>query len=161
MKKIIIGIFTIFVLGFILLAAPIRVFAAETSPPPKPEGVQATGAFLDAAGFTVLKQASGQDARLYVVALIRVALSFTGFLFFLLMFYGGYLWLSAGGNDEQMKKAKAVLTRAVIGFAVVFAAYSVTLFVSRIIVLSSLPEGYVPKQKDTTWCDWIGVGCEK
>jgi len=130
-----------------VLAAP---GAAETPKPP--EGDVLTKSFLDSAGFTYLDPTK-QDVRLYVVALIKIALSFTGFLFFLLIFYGGYLWMAAGGNEEILKKAKSIITKAVVGFAIVLAAYSITYFLGQYIGQAIAPsEGNVPGPKqDAVW----------
>lgn len=43
--------------------------------------------------------------------------------------YGGYLWMSAGGNDEQVKKAKQHITNAIIGLVICLFAYAITSFV--------------------------------
>lgn len=48
--------------------------------------------------------------------------SFLGIIFLVLIIYAGWLWLTAGGNDEQITKAKALMKNAVIGFVVVLAA---------------------------------------
>ena len=43
--------------------------------------------------------------------------------------YGGFLYLTAGGNDEQTKKAKTVFKQVAIGLVVIFLSYSVVTFV--------------------------------
>lgn len=93
------------------------------------EGTDFTNTFLDSAGFNVLKTSEGQDVRLYVVALIKMVLSFTGFLFLVLVVYGGYLWMTAGGNEETLTKARQIIGKAIVGFVVIMAAYSLTVFV--------------------------------
>ena len=60
---------------------------------------------------------------------IKVALGFVGTLFFVLMVYAGYLWITAQGNSEQVDKAKEILKTAVIGIIIVVAAYSITAFI--------------------------------
>jgi len=60
--------------------------------------------------------------------IISVALSFVGVLFFILMIYAGILWMTASGNEEQVKKAKGLLINAVIGIVIVFSAYALTTF---------------------------------
>ena len=41
-----------------------------------------------------------------------------GVIFIILAIYGGYLWMTASGNEEQVKKAKSVITQAIIGISV-------------------------------------------
>ena len=63
--------------------------------------------------------------------IIGAALSFIGLLFFILMIYGGVTWMTAGGNQQQVDKAKSLITSAVIGLIIVMAAYAVTSFIGR------------------------------
>jgi hypothetical protein len=52
-----------------------------------------------------------------------------GVIFLILMVYAGFRWMTAGGNEETIKKAQALISRAVIGFIIVLSAYSITWFV--------------------------------
>ncbi len=61
--------------------------------------------------------------------IIGVILSFLGVIFLLLMIYGGYLWMMARGNEEQVGKAKKIIVQAVIGVIIVLAAYAITAFI--------------------------------
>ena len=61
--------------------------------------------------------------------IIKYILSFLGVIFLILMIYGGFLWMTAHGNEEQVKKAKALITNATIGLAIILAAYAITWFV--------------------------------
>ncbi|MBI4812330.1 hypothetical protein HY798_02705 [Candidatus Falkowbacteria bacterium] len=45
------------------------------------------------------------------------------------MIYGGYTWMTASGNEQQVEKAKGIIKNAVIGLIVVLAAYVVTAFI--------------------------------
>ena len=65
----------------------------------------------------------------YLGSIVRVALSLLGVIFFALTIYGGFLWLYAGGNEEQVKKAKAIITRAIIGLIITLFAGGITQFV--------------------------------
>lgn len=64
-----------------------------------------------------------------VGALIGVFLSFLGVIFFILILYGGFTWMTSGGNEQKILKAKRILTQAVIGIIIVISAYSITSFV--------------------------------
>jgi len=61
--------------------------------------------------------------------IIKIFLSILSIIFILLMLYGGYLWMTARGNQEQVTKAKELITSAVIGLVIVVAAYAITYFV--------------------------------
>ena len=64
-----------------------------------------------------------------VGSIIKVALSLIGVIFLTLMVYGGYLWMIDRGNNQQVEKAKALITAAIIGLIIVFGAYAITYFV--------------------------------
>ncbi|MFH1173455.1 MAG: hypothetical protein V1692_02910 [bacterium] len=69
------------------------------------------------------------DPAKFIGQLIGAALSLLGVLFLALMVYGGYLWMTARGNEDQIKKAKEIIIAAVTGLAIVLAAYAITSFV--------------------------------
>jgi amino acid transporter len=69
------------------------------------------------------------DTRIGTI--IQIALSFLGVVFLLLMIYGGYLWMMAQGNDEQVEKAKNLITAAIIGLVIVISAYAISYFVIK------------------------------
>jgi len=60
---------------------------------------------------------------------IRIALSFVGSIFFVLTLYAGFLWMTAAGEDDKIKKSKDILKAAIIGLAITLGAYSITAFV--------------------------------
>ena len=68
--------------------------------------------------------------------IIQSALSFLGVIFLILMIYGGYLWMTAQGNEEQVTKAKNLITAAMIGIVIVVSAYAISYF-----VISKVTEG--------------------
>ncbi|HBW74258.1 MAG TPA: hypothetical protein DEF59_03275 [Candidatus Magasanikbacteria bacterium] len=62
-------------------------------------------------------------------SIVGVVLSLVGVAFFLLMLYGGFLWMTARGDETQAKKAKDIIIDAVIGIIIVAAAGIITSFV--------------------------------
>lgn len=62
--------------------------------------------------------------------IVRAALVLLGVIFLVLTIFGGSLYLTAGGNEEQVKKAKSVLIRAAIGLVIVLFAGAVTQFIT-------------------------------
>lgn len=60
---------------------------------------------------------------------INVALSFIGIVFFILMLYAGFTWMTAMGSSEQVTKAKDIIETAIIGLVLVGAAYAIASFV--------------------------------
>jgi cytochrome bd-type quinol oxidase subunit 2 len=52
-------------------------------------------------------------------------LAFLGTAFVIYMIYGGYLYMTAQGNEEQVEKSKSVIKNAVIGVVIIFLAYAI------------------------------------
>src|SRR3989339_79287 len=57
-------------------------------------------------------------------------LSLAGTIFLVLTVYAGILWMTAQGNEDQVTKAKDIVTQAIIGLAITLAAYAITAFVT-------------------------------
>lgn len=70
-----------------------------------------------------------QDVESVIATIIQVALTFVGVIFLLLAIYGGYIWMNARGNEEQITKAKGTLRAAIIGLIIVIGAYAISYFV--------------------------------
>lgn len=69
------------------------------------------------------------DIDSIISIIVNTVLSFLGVIFLLLMIYGGYLWMTAGGNEQQMEKSKKLIVESIIGLIVVVAAYAISWFV--------------------------------
>jgi hypothetical protein len=63
--------------------------------------------------------------------IVGFILSFVGVLFLILMIYAGLIWMTAGGNQEQVKKARSLMINAVLGLIVVMGAYAITAFIGQ------------------------------
>lgn len=61
--------------------------------------------------------------------IIRVFIILLGIFFMGLMVYGGFMWMNAKGNDEQVKKAQGIIRDAIIGLLIAVGAYAITYFV--------------------------------
>ena len=66
--------------------------------------------------------------------LIGVFLSLLGVIFLCLVIYGGFLWMTSNGKEEQVRKAKRTLTEATIGLIIIVSAYGITAFVMNALV---------------------------
>lgn len=61
--------------------------------------------------------------------IIQTILGLLGVIFMALMLYGGFLWMTARGNESQVEKSKNLITAAIIGLAIVIGAYAITRFI--------------------------------
>lgn len=60
---------------------------------------------------------------------LNTLLSFIGIAILIVIIYAGFLWATARGNDQQIEKAKKMLTGAIIGLLVIFTATAVVNFI--------------------------------
>lgn len=67
------------------------------------------------------------DPRKTISLIIQILLTLVGTIFFVLTVYAGYLWMTAGGNEEEVEKAKTTLRNAILGLIIVIAAYGITI----------------------------------
>jgi len=76
------------------------------------------------------------DVRITVFHIIRLFLGFLGMIFIVLVVYAGWLWMTAGGNEERVTQAKDLIKNATIGLVVILLAYSITLLITETILRS-------------------------
>lgn len=62
-------------------------------------------------------------------SIIGTVLGYTGTVFFILVVYAGIMWMMAGGNEENIKKAQGILKTAIIGLIIIMSAYAITQFI--------------------------------
>ena len=105
------GVLTLVVL-FLVLASP--VFALDT-------GLE----------FGRLTGLSSQDIRITIMKIIRVILGLVGLTAIIIIMYGGYVWMTSGGNAEKVDTAKRILRNAVIGLIIIFSAFAIVSFIIR------------------------------
>ncbi|KKP91560.1 MAG: hypothetical protein UR94_C0015G0010 [Parcubacteria group bacterium GW2011_GWA2_36_10] len=61
--------------------------------------------------------------------LINAALSLLGVIFIIMIILAGFKWMTASGDPKKVEEARDNIKNAVIGLAVVLAAYAITYFV--------------------------------
>ena len=64
-----------------------------------------------------------------VVNIINVVLGLLGLLAVVIVLIGGFEWMTAGGKDDQVGRAKNRLKYGLIGLAIIFLAYGIVSFV--------------------------------
>jgi hypothetical protein len=66
-----------------------------------------------------------------IAFVIKGFLAILGIIFIILMLTAGYNWMTAGGEEEKITKAKNMIKRAIIGLFIVIASYAITAFVFK------------------------------
>lgn len=88
----------------------------------------ATLSILPSAAQAQLTNPLGEETDVRVIAarIIQGALGISGTIAFLMIVYGGFLWMTAMGRSEQIDKGKKVLTWTILGIVLVASAYVIT-----------------------------------
>ncbi len=64
-----------------------------------------------------------------VSTMIGAIVGFVGVIFLVLMIYGGLTWMTAGGNEEKIGKAKKIIVNSTIGIVIVMLSYAITYYI--------------------------------
>jgi len=59
----------------------------------------------------------------------QVFLALIGIILVVLIIYSGFLWMTSGGNEEKVGRAKKTIMSSAIGVFIVLSAYAITAFV--------------------------------
>ncbi|MFA4930251.1 MAG: pilin [Patescibacteria group bacterium] len=70
-------------------------------------------------------------AETFAFTVINYILGAAGLVAVIYLIIGGFNYITAGGNEEQNKKATKTLLNAVIGLVVIFAAYAIVVTVQN------------------------------
>lgn len=62
---------------------------------------------------------------------IKIVLGLLGLALLGYLMYGGFLWMTAGGDGGQVTKAKDVMKNAVIGIIIISSSYIISDFVMK------------------------------
>ncbi len=74
-------------------------------------------------------QGTGNNADVAVQNLVSNAMLFLGIVAVLYGIWGGFLMVTAGGDEEKVKKGRTILVQVAIGLVVIFLANSIVQFV--------------------------------
>ena len=72
-------------------------------------------------GNTSLSQIIGQ--------ILNIIFGFLGVIAVLIILWGGFVWMTAGGEQDKVDKAKKMIYAGIIGLVIIFAAYAIAMFV--------------------------------
>ncbi len=77
-----------------------------------------------------------------IATVIQAALGLLALIFIVLMIVAGFQWMTASGNEAQVKKSLDTIKTAIIGLVIVLAAYTITYFIFKVIPFgSNTPQG--------------------
>lgn len=63
---------------------------------------------------------------------------FGGFALLIYLIYGGFMYMTSGGNPKQTEQAKSILATALTGFIIIFFAYWITRAIGVILYIPAI-----------------------
>lgn len=69
------------------------------------------------------------DLSKIVGNIISTLIGLLGAVLFIYLLYGGFLYMTAAGNETQVKQALAIIKNAVIGMVIIALSYAIATFV--------------------------------
>lgn len=111
-KRVLVGILTICFLS--LLLSPQIIFAQASL---VTDGLKKT-----AEQATISTEEVGLD--IMIGSAINYIFGIIGVIFLTIVLVGGYLWMTAGGNEEKVEKGKKFVINGINGMIVIFLAYA-------------------------------------
>lgn len=85
-----------------------------------------------------------RDPRETAARVINVSLTILGIIFLAYVVYAGYLWMTAGGEEEKVSEAKNHLRNGLIGLVIILAALGIMLLVTTYLIRATKFEFYQP-----------------
>lgn len=73
------------------------------------------------------------DVPTIVGNVVKTVLPLVGSLFLIMFVYGGFLYMTASGDEKKVSSARKTLFNAVIGMAIVMGAYTIVAYVLKIL----------------------------
>ena len=70
-----------------------------------------------------------QDPRETAANIIKAALGILGIVAVVIVLWGGVMWMTAGGSEDKVGKAKKILFSGIIGLVIILSAFALTQFV--------------------------------
>lgn len=110
--------------SLVLMAFIVIGFSAMAFDPAS-TGLTVTG---DEAGYDVEAETS-QNLALAVGKVLSALYLVLGLVLLIVIIYGGVLYMTAGGSDEQVSKAKKYIINGIIGLVIILLAYVITTYV--------------------------------
>lgn len=74
-------------------------------------------------------QLGTQDIRTTVARIINVAMGLLGIVAVVIILAGGFMWMTAGGNEDKVGEAKKLIFAGIIGLAIILSAFAIANFV--------------------------------
>jgi hypothetical protein len=93
-----------------------------------------------------------------VTTIFSIVVPIAGALLLLLLLYGGITYMTAAGNDEQVAKAKKIMTQAIIGIIIVAFSFGIGIWIINTLGISKTID--TPNSTTTTATTQVAVAAK-
>ncbi len=69
------------------------------------------------------------DLKTTVMNIISYVLGLLGLIAVVMVLYGGFTWMTAGGNEDKIDTAKQIISSAAVGLVIILIAWAIVTFV--------------------------------
>lgn len=117
-------------IAYMMLVLAVPMVAAQQG---EGKGLGGAAEFVNKVAFTAGFSTTNTSPVAVAGTLVNTFLSLIGIVFIILIIYAGFKWMTAGGNEEQVNKAKTTIINSVIGIVVVMGAFVLYKFIEGIL----------------------------
>jgi len=75
-----------------------------------------------------------RDLRETVGGIITTAMGLLGTIAVVIVLYGGFKWMTAGGDEGKVDEARTLIIQGVVGLAIILSAYAISTFVINVLL---------------------------
>lgn len=138
---------------------PFFVTAADPQPAPPTGGNGNTVGLVNPIGGSDSNPAGQTNLMIIAGGIIKQALGILGSIALLVFVYGGFMWVTAAGNAENVKKGADAMQWAVIGICIIFSSYAIInlIFQGLGVATQKSPAAGEPGVKEGCYCTVNGV----
>ena len=97
---------------------------------------------LNLEGFSEASGLSAEPLTLIVARMIRAFFGLLGIAAVGYMVYGGFVWMTAGGDVAKVDAAKKIMINATIGIAIMLMSFAIVSFIIRALLGATTGSGY-------------------
>ncbi len=69
------------------------------------------------------------DLKQTVINIISYVLGLLGLIAIIMILYGGFTWMTAGGNEDKIDTAKQIISAAAVGLVIILISWAIVNFV--------------------------------
>lgn len=129
-----------FRIKYLVLSASVFVLAPQLVLAVDPPKEDAKGLLYRAGQRAGYEAGSPTQLSSLVGRIIYAFLGLLGVIFLVLIVYAGYLYLTAGGEEQKVEEAKKYIKNGIIGLIIVLAAFGITRFVVGSLLNATVPQ---------------------